>query len=256
MANFPKFSSCISRSEQPQTTPTPTSPSACAEPGAVGDELGLQPEPRLGAVLNVEGALEGTASLSRNDAQAVVAAELAFELNGSKLHQKLLGKLLQAGSEGLSPNQICAETNLRYRCAKKATEQGLKYLSPAAVIQNLPLIQRDGARFYHGSVRRDMSSLHGEEEQDATPTPTSPSAAINPEQPQPTPTPTSPSARAEPGVVGDDCIFSVDCLVCYERTAVIVVQPCNHLVVCEVCEALIAECPICRPDVPLRAFLP
>ncbi len=94
------------------------------------------------------------------------------------------------------------------------------------------------------------------EQPQTAPAPTSPSAAINPEQPQPTPAPTSPSARAEPGVVGDDCIFSVDCVVCYERTAVIVVQPCNHLVVCEVCEALIAECPICRPDVPLRAFLP
>jgi hypothetical protein len=37
-----------------------------------------------------------------------------------------------------------------------------------------------------------------------------------------------------------------DCVVCFERAAVIVVQPCLHLVVCEVCEALIPECPICR----------
>ena len=63
--------------------------------------------------------------------------------------------------------------------------------------------------------------------------------ATDPEQPQPTPTPTSPSASEEPGSVGDDCV------VCFERAAVIVVQPCNHLVVCEVCEALIVECPIC-----------
>jgi hypothetical protein len=68
----------------------------------------------------------------------------------------------------------------------------------------------------------------------------------------PASSPSAAAISAQPGSAGDDCV------VCLEHTAIIVIQPCCHLVLCELCEPSVADCPICRGSKQsvLRIFKP
>ena len=87
-----------------------------------------------------------------------VADELAASLDGGKIHMQLLNKLLQAGSDGLNTSKVITGTGLPHAIAAAASKHGRKSVSPAAVVQRMPLIRRVGSLFYHEMT---MPSIRG-----------------------------------------------------------------------------------------------
>lgn len=45
---------------------------------------------------------------------------------------------------------------------------------------------------------------------------------------------------------------SMECIICEERIAKIVLNPCHHLVLCSVCSHLVTQCPMCRSTITQR----
>jgi len=45
---------------------------------------------------------------------------------------------------------------------------------------------------------------------------------------------------------------SMDCVVCEERVAKVILEPCCHMVMCSVCSHSVRKCPMCRADISSR----
>lgn len=45
---------------------------------------------------------------------------------------------------------------------------------------------------------------------------------------------------------------SMECIICEERVAKIVLNPCHHLVLCSKCSHLVSQCPMCRSTIATR----